>query len=167
MRAFHYSKTFNLQTNAGGDQHSFYIDATPLASSEIPPVPAPSVQMVWPTPSWAADLSEAQPCDPWGPGFRGRINNDMWHVSSVLCQWLHWAYLFCGCRLQSKPVYALWVGQTASLRGKCSTARMLFTPAIIMYVRWVYHTWPSVGTTEATSSWISRVRTSFGWRRAF
>lgn len=44
-------------------------------------------------------LSEAKQSNPQGPDIRWMINNDIWHVSSVSCQLLHWAYLFCGCRL--------------------------------------------------------------------
>lgn len=65
--------------------------------------------------------SSAQPQSgsPQGPGFTGTINNHKWHVPSVLCPRLHWAYLFCGCRLQSRPVYAHWVGWWGGVGGAC------------------------------------------------
>lgn len=49
-----------------------------------------------------------EPGDPQGRGFTGAINNRKWHVPSVLCPQLHWAYLFCGCLLQSRPLCVGW-----------------------------------------------------------
>lgn len=49
---------------------------------------------------WSGTASaQSQSGSPRGPGFTGMINNNKWQVPSVLCLRLHWAYLFCGCRL--------------------------------------------------------------------
>lgn len=51
-------------------------------------------------------LAESKSGGPWGPVFTGAINNNKWNVPTVLRLRLHWAYIFCGCRFESRPVSA-------------------------------------------------------------